>query len=72
MIPKPMIEDKRKIRAISKEWWSIAVGQDGITEIIVYQEPGQIEMVNWFAIYKGNFLFQRADANEYTIEYMEE
>ncbi len=71
MIPKPMIEDKRKIRAIYQEWSGISIGEKGVTEITVYQEPGQMGYVNWFAIYKGDFLWQRIDASDYTVEYFE-
>ena len=58
MITK-IIEDIRKIKSLSKEEWYVKVGEDGITKIIPYLENGN---VIWFAIYKGDEIYQRVDA----------
>ena len=54
-----IMEDKRKIRAIAYEYTSFDVGTDGVTKIEPYQESGQMSMVTWFAIWKGEFLYAR-------------
>lgn len=59
---KHIIEDDREIKALSKDWWSVRVGEDKITKIVPYAEYGPMGYVTWFAIYKGSFLWQRVDS----------
>lgn len=65
------IEDDRPISAIYKESWYSRVGVDGVTKIIPYEEHGQMSWVTWFAIYKGDFLYQRIDGCGLLIVYKE-
>lgn len=65
----PMIDDKRLIRLIFSGECVYEVGQQGITEIEVYQEPGQFSMVNWFAVFKDEFLWIRIDSCGWGVSY---
>lgn len=67
-----IIEDKRKIDSISKDYYIRIVGIGGITRIIPYEENGQMAKVTWFAIYKGDFLFERVDSTGMSVTYLEE
>jgi hypothetical protein len=67
-----IIEDDREIKTIFKDWFLIKVGENGVTKIVPYQESGQMSMVTWFAVYKGDFLQTRIDSTGLGIEYKEE
>lgn len=54
-----MLEDPRKIVAVSEGSWSARVGQDGITEIVCYPEFGEMAYVPWVALFRGEELWQR-------------
>jgi hypothetical protein len=58
----PMAGDDRPIKSV---WWDddygsqIEVGRQGVTRIESYHEPGQMALVPWIAVYKGDYLEQR-------------
>jgi len=39
-------------------------GKAGITDIIAYDENGELAPVPWIAVYKGDFLFARMPARQ--------
>ncbi len=46
------------------------VGQRGVTRIQPVEEPGQMAMVAWLLVYKGDFLYRRLNvAHLLIIEY---
>lgn len=67
-------EDKRPIAGLSNDnagadvaW----VGQNGVTEIVPYQESGEYAKVAFFAVKKGDFIFRRVPALQVTVTYQE-
>lgn len=47
-----------------------SVGMSGVTQIKAVEEPGQMAMVPWLLVYKGDFLYQRLNAAHLlTVEY---
>jgi len=69
---KRMAEDPRAIECLFREDFIFRVGDEGITSIIIYQEPGEMGLINYAAIYKGEFLWRRTDLRGWTIQYKEE
>ncbi len=62
MTPVPITGDDRPIVAA----WSNApdetgatVGYQGVTRIVPYREPGEMALVPWLAVYKGETLAKR-------------
>jgi len=64
-------------RLVSHIWYSsngrqfIEVGENGVTEIIIYQEGGDMGLINYAAIYKGDFLAARIDLRGWNVVYEE-
>ena len=67
-----MIEDDRKIKVIFKEYGSYTVGINDITDIVVYQEPGQMGYINYAAIYKNGKIVTRVDLSGWGVGYYED
>jgi hypothetical protein len=67
-----MVHFHKEIKSISKEWFSLMVGEDGITEFVPYYESGQMAEVPWIAIYKGDEIISRIDATGLYIQYFED
>lgn len=65
----PMIEDKRPIKQIFREYASYTVGLNGITKIELYQEPGQMGYINYAALYMGDNIFARVDLSGWGVSY---
>ncbi len=63
--PASMMNDARKIQQIclpdDAGWW--AVGREGITEIVPYGEKGMYCNLTWFAVYAGDEIVSRVNAN---------
>lgn len=66
-----IIDDKRPIALIFKDASLYSVGQNGITKIEVYQEPGSMAMTNWAAIFRGDNLWIRVDLSGWGVAYYE-
>jgi len=66
---KTIIDDDRKIEGLFEESWGVLVGSEGITKIVPYQEPGQMGWCTWFAIYKGDEIYERIDSAGLLITY---
>lgn len=69
MIPL-MLDDKRPIKQIFREYACYCIGGNGITAILLYQEPGQMGMINYAAIYKDEILWLRIDLSGWGVEYL--
>lgn len=70
--PDRILDDDRKIEAVSDGPWSRRVGDEkGTTKIVVYGEKGQMEEVPHVAIYEGDHLAQRVSAHDVMIHYAE-
>jgi len=58
-----LLSDEREIDSI---WFSqdvvITVGRNGVTKIEAYGEPGEMALVPWFRILKGDFLYARVNS----------
>jgi hypothetical protein len=67
-----ILQDDREIVSLFSGSAIISVGNEGVTKIIAYEEPGIMSMVTYFAVYKGEFLWKRIDAIGWGIEYKEE
>jgi hypothetical protein len=67
-----IIEDTREIKTIFKDWFLIKVGENGVTKIVPYLEYGQMAMITWLAIYRGDFLWTRIDSTGLGIDYKED
>ncbi len=67
----PMIDDKRPIKQIFKEYGSYDVGTNGITKIEIYQEPGQMGYVNYAALFQGDSICMRIDLSGWGVVYEE-
>jgi hypothetical protein len=65
-----MIDDKREIKLIFKEYGSYTVGIDGIEKIVIYQEPGSMGYINYAAIYKNGEIIVRVDLSGWGIGYL--
>ena len=65
-------QDNRPIECIVQDFLSIRVGEGGVTRIVAYGEAGQMALVPWAAIYKGEFLWKRIDLAGMLIIYKEE
>ena len=69
----PMAKDKRRINAA----WGVPEIQGGdswsvgtlVTDIIVYEEPGQGGMVPWIAVCIGDQVWQRRPASTVALRY---
>jgi len=66
-----MIDDKRRIALIFKDSAIYGVGENGITKIEVYQEPGQMAMINYAAVFRGESLWMRVDMSGWGVAYYE-
>ena len=67
-----MSSDPRPISAIffpgdDSNWYQ--VGGAGVTKIEIYQEPGEMGMVPWIAVYQGTHLWQRIPARFCIVQY---
>ncbi|MFA5801558.1 MAG: hypothetical protein WC911_03685 [Thermoleophilia bacterium] len=69
-IPK-MREDERTIQSICFEDASNFSVDDctGTTRIAYYEEPGEMAVVGYFAVYKGDFLSHRVPARMVVVQY---
>ena len=67
----PMVDDKRLIKQIFKEYASYNVGRNGITKIEIYQEPGQMGYVNYAALFRGDSIYARIDLSGWGVVYEE-
>lgn len=57
-----VMDDDREIDSLlidGKGWQG--VGSDGITKIVCYGERGEMSLVPWFAIYKGDGIVSRVN-----------
>ena len=58
-----ILSDVREIESI---WFNqkayIAIDEDDVTKIEAYGEPGEMSMVPWFRILKGDFLYARVNS----------
>lgn len=69
--PKRMQYDKREIDAIVKDYSSYLVGENGVTAIVHYMEPSDMGLINYAAIFNGDFLSARVDLRGWTVVYKE-
>ena len=74
MVVPRIIDDRRRIIAVEDspvteggDGW--VVGQRGVTAIIAYGEPGQVALVPWMAIFRGDHLAHRCPAAGHSITY---
>ena len=67
----PMIQDKREILSIWDAEGLFKVGLGGVTRIEIYQEKGEMAMVNYAAVFEGDILSNRVDMKGWGITYME-
>ena len=69
---KVIFDDDREIESIHDDsagiTWCI-VGVNDITKIEVYKEHGEYGYVPYFAIWKGDFLYQRRPALGLRVDY---
>lgn len=68
---KDILEDKRKIALIDGPDIYAAVGENGITDIVVYKEAGEMAYVPWLAVYKGREILFRLPARMVIIQYQQ-
>ena len=66
-----LLDDTREIKCV---YWhpdgALTVGSFGVTKIEAYREAGQGGYVPWFAVWKGDFLYQRVNGATVTgVEY---
>jgi len=69
-----IVNDKREILQLACDIAQVdiaSVGRNGVTKIVAYEEPGQMAMIPYLAIYKGNFLVERIPAYQVRIIYKE-
>ena len=66
-----LLDDERPIDAIISDYVTFRVGEGGITRIEVYPEPGEMGCVNYAAVYKGDFLWQRVDLKGWRVIYQD-
>lgn len=70
-----MVNDDREVIALHRESASIRVGEYAggsnykITSIRIYQEPGQMAMINYAAVYVGDEIIFRIDLTGWMVEY---
>lgn len=70
-----MNDDTRKVLSIQSEWKRFDVtrfgspGEEWITAIEIYQEPGQMSAVNYAAVYREGLLKYRVDLAGWLVEY---
>ena len=62
-------KDDRPIRDIFNDYAARFVGQDGITKIVAYDEHGEMDWVPWFAIFKGDEIYERIPAKAWGVTY---
>lgn len=48
------IEDRRQIESIQLENWGESIGTDGVTDIIAYEEYGEMSTITWFEVFTNN------------------
>jgi len=70
-----LIDDKREIKLVVDDaaqcnMW--VVGQEGVTKIECYPEPGQYSYIPFLAIYKGEHVAERGCALNFRLIYAEE
>ena len=54
--------DERKIKSIFWQDAEIEVGSNGVTDIVPYDEPGEMGHVVWFEIWSGDLIWHRINA----------
>lgn len=64
-----MVGDTRPVAVIWSGSAYYAIGHDGITEIVIYYEGGEMGPINYAAIYKGNSIFARVDLKGWAVQY---
>ena len=64
-----MMYDERPIVYIWSEHRTFRVGEGHVTKIEVYQEPGQMGMVNYAAVYCDDIVKHRVDLTGWGITY---
>lgn len=66
-----VIEDTREIEGIESTNcpWTVRVGHDAVTSIVPYREPGEMGYITWFAVFQGDFLWQRIDSKGLCVQY---
>jgi len=67
--PLKLLDDKREVESICKDEWIIKVGEDGVTKIVIYAEPGNGAYVPWAALYQGDSIRTRVDLNGCGVTY---
>ena len=65
-----LTEDKREIKSVCGHGIRWDVGVDGVTKIEAYDEMGQMSYVPWIAIWVGDTIILRMDAQGKTICYI--
>ncbi len=67
-----LVEDDREIHALRIGEISYTVGFGGITRIIVGEVAGEMAMVPWFTVYRGDVIAYRINAaHVHVVEYAE-
>jgi hypothetical protein len=66
---QPMLDDKREIKSIFREYAQYKVGLNRISKIEIYSEPGQMGFINYAALYRDGQLFARIDLSGWGVEY---
>jgi hypothetical protein len=68
-----ILEDGRPVRGLTNQahcqnfaW----VGQEGVTDIVAYEEPGECAAVPWFRIYAGEEIVSRVAARHVAVHYV--
>jgi hypothetical protein len=67
----PMKDDKREILSIWDQEGLFKVGLGGVTKIEIYQECGEMSMINYAAVFEGDVLTNRVDMKGWGITYMD-
>ena len=60
-----MMDDKRPIQGLffdDAQGTQLVVGSDGVTKIEVYGENGEMALVPWFSVYRGEVISVRVNA----------
>lgn len=64
-----LMQDDREVVAVSRDWYSDRVGQEGVTKIEVYGESGEYCDIPWFKVYVGDTIVRRSSCHGHMIHY---
>jgi hypothetical protein len=56
---------KTDVRQIESIWWEdaeVKVGDNGVTKIVPYYEPGEMGNIVWFEIWSDDIIWHRVNA----------